>query len=1115
MVLEIGEINKYNKAQAYPSVDITFTGPKRSLVDRVSGNAAQFTRNTIGTYVGADGLIKTAAAGEPRYTYDPLTGEELGLLVETDATNFLYPSTPDYTGGFGSWSNGLAPTVPNAGIAPDGTNTAVRVDWSTVSGAERLYYDTGTPTTVGITEVHSFFVKPVGTGVIFGVTFQGVNWSWINGLTSSKGFYFDFDSETFYANTGTGYGEVITKFPNGWYRISIPAINNGTGLFNTYVQMQRNVQVGDWYIWGVQRENGSYPTSYIPTTTSTITRDPDTVTLTNNNIYNKEKFDIINDPFGVSAGSDTLTLLPSASNSSAIKRATIFSPNIAQSKINAFANKTDEFWRWRVTGDSFGLPTARANGSGVTLDIDWGDGTIENYTAGVISPSHTYTDGKEYHEIGFKLNGDGNFQPSIYNDATHRNKLIAIGPAPESMKIYGSQAFWGCANLIAFDATGNFGIVGSNFNRAWQECTSLKSFPLINTSGVIDFSNAWLGCSGLTSFPLIDTSSGTDFTNTWRNCSSLTSFPEINTSLGENFAQTWQLCTSLTSFPEIDTSLGENFVASWLGCSSLTIFPSIDTSIGINFAQTWQNCTSLTSFPLIDVSSGTSFDYAWQNCSSLTTFPASMFDTTGTLTTTAFNQTFSSCALTSQSIGNILSSLDTNGQSNITLNINGGTNASSYDWGSDAWNGFYNLVSKGWTISYNDNLFSSSPLDLQFAATKTLDSRITFSRSTVGTYVDENGIIQTAAADVPRFDHDPETGESLGLLVEELRTNYIINSTNLYNACFETNGTGSDADGTYVAYVDGSTKGYQGSVAPTGETSVRLKTPINYTIDNGYSKQRTFFNISFPPNTPCMASIFYKNDPTNPITSIKIQGQITTGPTQGTAVTVDLTTSPGVSYGNGWYRLSVNLGTSPSTNGFNFFSLYVFSNLSNNRYCEFAGFQVEKGSFPTSYIPTSGSTVTRAADVASITGTNFSSWYNQSEGTVFADAICNGLGSGGSVSFVGHIHDGTTNNYIDVLRYQPTGNNIVVAGNVSQSGLSSSATIGSYHKSASTYKVNDFALSVDGAAVTTNNSGSLPSPSILTLGNDSSNGRALNGTISRLTYWPKRLPDGALKFITS
>jgi len=244
---------------------------------------ATFTsRASTATYYDANGVIQTAGVNVARdNAYLPDENgvfKPAGLLLEGAVTNFLYPSTPNYTGGFGSWSNGLAPTVPNAGIAPDGTNTAVRVDWSTVSGAERLYYDTGTPTTVGITEVHSFFVKPVGTGVVFNVYFWGVNWSWLNGSTNTKGFSFDFDSETFSATSGANYGEVITKLPNGWYRISIPAINNGTGVFDTYVAIQRNVQVGDWYIWGVQRENGSLPTSYIPTTGSTATRAADVST---------------------------------------------------------------------------------------------------------------------------------------------------------------------------------------------------------------------------------------------------------------------------------------------------------------------------------------------------------------------------------------------------------------------------------------------------------------------------------------------------------------------------------------------------------------------------------------------------------------------------------------------------------------------------------------------------------------------------------------------------------------------------------------------------------------------------------------------------------------------
>jgi hypothetical protein len=51
--------------------------------------------------------------------------------------------------------------------------------------------------------------------------------------------------------------------------------------------------------------------------------------------------------------------------------------------------------------------------------------------------------------------------------------------------------------------------------------------------------------------------------------------------------------------------------------------------------------------------------------------------------------------------------------------------------------------------------------------------------------------------------------------------------------------------------------------------------------------------------------------------------------------------------------------------------------------------QLEQGAFATSVIPTSGTAATRAADVASISGSNFSSWYRQDEGTVFADATLN------------------------------------------------------------------------------------------------------------------------------
>ena len=96
-------------------------------------------------------------------------------------------------------------------------------------------------------------------------------------------------------------------------------------------------------------------------------------------------------------------------------------------------------------------------------------------------------------------------------------------------------------------------------------------------------------------------------------------------------------------------------------------------------------------------------------------------------------------------------------------------------------------------------------LDLNFAATKTLDRRITFTRDSLGTYVDELGIIRTAPNNTPRFDHDPATGESLGLLIEESRTNLVPDSTN-YNGwgtyssstSFNTQETLAP-DGTYTA----------------------------------------------------------------------------------------------------------------------------------------------------------------------------------------------------------------------------------------------------------------------------------------------------------------------------
>jgi hypothetical protein len=76
-------------------------------------------------------------------------------------------------------------------------------------------------------------------------------------------------------------------------------------------------------------------------------------------------------------------------------------------------------------------------------------------------------------------------------------------------------------------------------------------------------------------------------------------------------------------------------------------------------------------------------------------------------------------------------------------------------------------------------------LDLRFADSKALvdsasgQNLITFTRASSATYIDSTGTLQTATTNVPRFDHNPITGESLGLLSEEARTNLLLNSATL------------------------------------------------------------------------------------------------------------------------------------------------------------------------------------------------------------------------------------------------------------------------------------------------------------------------------------------------
>jgi hypothetical protein len=176
--------------------------------------------------------------------------------------------------------------------------------------------------------------------------------------------------------------------------------------------------------------------------------------------------------------------------------------------------------------------------------------------------------------------------------------------------------------------------------------------------------------------------------------------------------------------------------------------------------------------------------------------------------------------------------------------------------------------------------------------------------------------------------------------------------------------------------------------------------------------------------------------------------------------------------------------------------------------------QLELGALASSPILTSTATATRAADVGSITGANFSSFYNQTEGTVFVDV--NSASVATVIQTAYDINDGTTNERIFTRRLAAgTIGAAITDGNVVQANIGGFAIAASArYRSSLAYKLNDFSGSVNGATNATASSGTLPTVTAMNIGATQAGASQTNGTIRRLTYWPTRLANTTLRQIT-
>jgi hypothetical protein len=214
------------------------------------------SRASPATYVGQDGLLKTAGIDEARW--DWTTGTPV-LLAEPARTNFL-PYSQDLTNA--AWSaqlNAIAGRQANAAVAPDGTVTADKI---TFSGG-----------------VDPYIGQNVNTGApLAGRTITWSIWAWTDPgqpVTTYEVYLYDFTVTYIYSTTisitttPTRY-QITATFPAGATTPIVIARFDGP-------QGAGPPPAGSYYYaWGGQVEEGTR-TSYIATTAAAVTRAADIV----------------------------------------------------------------------------------------------------------------------------------------------------------------------------------------------------------------------------------------------------------------------------------------------------------------------------------------------------------------------------------------------------------------------------------------------------------------------------------------------------------------------------------------------------------------------------------------------------------------------------------------------------------------------------------------------------------------------------------------------------------------------------------------------------------------------------------------------------------------------